>query len=347
MIYKNVLKSLLFTLDPETAHEYVMWLAKRVNDTEWLRHFVSVLSRQKLAYQPVHFRNLTFRNPIGLAAGFDKNGVIPKAIHALGFGFTEIGSITARASSGNPKPRMFRLPEDQALINRMGLNNEGALEITKRLQNLAISEFPIGINISKTHDPKILGLQAIEDYAESFVLAEPVAQYITINISCPNTKEGKTFEDIAALTPLLQRISEIRKKPDSVPVLIKVSSDISESDVKTVAKVALDYGMDGFVAVNTSTSRTGLRHPEASLQQIGNGGLSGTPVFEKMRSHVATLRSFAGSDVLIIGVGGIDSAVKTEQTLQAGANLIQMYTGLVYEGPFLPSRIVRTLSRQR
>ncbi len=342
MLYKQIFRSLLFRMDPENAHDKAMALAMKVNDTEWMQNFVSSISSFKNCDFPVQYKKLAFRNPIGLAAGFDKNGMIPKAIHSLGFGFTEIGSITANKSSGNSKPRMFRLSDDNALINRMGLNNHGAKEITKRLAGLRIPNFPIGINISKTHDPAILGDKAIEDYLISYRLAEEIANYITINISCPNTKEGKTFESPDALLPLLEAIASERKKPDT-PVLIKVSSDISIEELTRVAESSLKFGMNGFVAVNTSTDRSQLKADSKSLQSIGNGGLSGEPIFNKMLVRTQHLREISGDDALIISVGGIRSFDTAKQALEAGANLIQMYTALVYEGPFLASEIAQKL----
>lgn len=344
MFYKRFLRPLLFRMDPEQAHNQVMKLAKAINNTDWMPDFINHFLKNDHYELPVHFRHLRFRNPVGLAAGFDKNGSIINSIYALGFGFTETGSITAQASAGNPRPRMFRLPEDDALINRMGLNNDGAEIITRRIATTK-RNFPVGINISKTHDPAIAGNKAVEDYLHSFRLAEPAADYITINISCPNTREGKTFEEPEALTQLLAEID--RQRSDyQLPVLVKVSADVDESHLKTIADIALEYNMDGFVAVNTSTDRNGLNSNPQYLDKIGNGGLSGIPVYRKMLNKTELLRSHCGDKPLIISVGGINSAQKVLDCRNAGANLVQVYTSLVYEGPFLVHKMIRLMAQR-
>lgn len=332
MIYREFVKPLLFKCDPEKAHEAAMELAQSINNTDWLAHFITDLLEIETHKLQFKFRNLHFKNPIGLAAGFDKNGTIPHAISALGFGFTEIGSITAHSSPGNSRPRLFRLPDDNALINRMGLNNDGAFAITQRLKN-SVLDIPFGINISKTHDPEIVGSRAIEDYVHSFLLAESVADYLTINISCPNTREGKTFEDPKALAELLAAVDDARTDYD-LPVLIKVSADLNRDQLNDVTELSLKHRIDGFIATNTSVQRSELKTPKKRLDLIGNGGLSGAPLYNKMLQSTKIIREIAGDDVLIISVGGIDSPQKIHQCLQSGANLIQVYTALVYNGPF-------------
>jgi dihydroorotate dehydrogenase len=288
-----------------------------------------------------------FASPIGLAAGFDKNGHLPRAFEALGFGFTEVGSITAQPSPGNSKPRMFRLPLDHALVNRMGLNNDGASVISARLKKNAKPSIPVGINIAKTHDPRILGAAALRDYVGSYTQAVKVADYITVNISCPNTEEGKTFEDPASLQALLVEISNVRKTlgAHSIPLFVKFSADLPDADLAGLIAVCESNGVDGYVAVNTSSLRVGLSHTEkGTLMGIGKGGLSGPALLERAENTIKRIRNQVPSGRLIIGVGGVDSSEAAIRLLKAGASLLQLYTGLVFEGPRLVSQINTDLS---
>ncbi len=284
---------------------------------------------------------LTFRNPIGLAAGFDKNGQIPEIMEALGFGFVEVGSITANPNTGNPKPRAFRLPKDRAIINRMGLNNDGAQTVVKRLKNKKLS-IPLGINIAKTHDPKIMGDAAIQDYVQSFNEAKKVADYITVNISCPNTTEGKTFEDPAALDELLSAL-KIRDDARVVPTTVKFSSDLTKNKLLQLLEICENHRIHGYVACNTSSSRKGLQTSESELEDIGRGGLSGKPIANKSVQIVEWISEATKGQKPIIGVGGIDDFSTALKMLLAGADLLQMYTGLIYEGPGLVKSINRQL----
>ncbi len=257
-------------------------------------------------------------------------------------GFTEVGSITAQANNGNPKPRLFRLPKDRALINRMGLNNDGAERIINRLQDVNHTQ-PLGVNIAKTPDPAILDQDAINDYLFSYKEARSVADYITVNISCPNTADGKTFEDPPALDELLNvLLSENRAEP--VPTLVKFSADLSRSELEELVEVCEAHPIDGYVACNTSSNRSNLATDAAALKAIGRGGLSGAPLTSKSVRIVKWLRSMIGGQKPIIGVGGIHSYETALQMLQAGANLLQAYTGLIYEGPALVKKINRSLA---
>ena len=334
MVYSSLLKPLLFKFEAEQAHDIIQKVARTASKSyRALYNYQSPMLSQQLW-------GLTFRNPIGLAAGFDKNGVIPEAIQAAGFGYIEVGSITANPSTGNPAPRVFRLPQDQALINRMGLNNDGAKTIIKRLKNKQIG-FPLGLNIAKTHDPEILGDQAIRDYVFSFNEAQKVADYITINISCPNTTEGKTFEDPAALGELLSALN-IKEDASITPSLVKFSSDLSRSELESLLHICEEHGIHGYVASNTSSSRENLKTPRAQLKSIGKGGLSGRPLASKSIQLVEWIREMIKGQKPIIGVGGIDSFETALGMLSAGADLLQVYTGLIYQGPGL----VRSVNRQ-
>ena len=295
---------------------------------------------------------LSFANPVGLAAGFDKNARLLPFWKVLGFGFVEVGSVSARPSSGNPKPRAFRLPEDRALINRMGLNNDGAAEVAARLREMDHSALPpLGINLAKTHDPGILGQEGIEDFRESFRQLAPLAGYVALNISCPNTQEGKTFEDPALLNDLLAAIFSERATLDlDVPVLLKLSPPVSENVVfdsgfEAILRLAHRHGVQGFIATNTMSDRAGLKTSSARLDRIGRGGLSGRPLAHRSTRLIRQLYRTTQGQWPIIGVGGVDSAKAAYAKIRAGASLVQLYTALVYEGPGLIKRINKNLVR--
>ncbi len=341
MIYKSLLKPLLFQFDAEKAHDFTLDFAKKVDRSALLSSLTRHLYQYKSPLLSQTFHGITFPNPVGLAAGFDKNGQLVRAMQKAGLGFVEVGSVTAEANCGNPKPRAFRLPKDEALINRMGLNNDGAQTIVKRLQNARFS-IPIGINIAKTHDPDIMGEAAIEDYYFSYQEAQKIADYITINISCPNTASGKTFEDPNTLNQLLERLVG-SQTIDPVPTLVKFSSDIDDNHLQELLEICASHHVDGYVACNTSSSRSGLNTDESTLKKIGNGGLSGAPLTPKSLHIVQIIRDYVGPKPLLIGVGGVNSYQTALNMLKAGANLLQIYTGLVYEGPALVKQINKGL----
>lgn len=344
MIYNSLVKPLLFGLDAEEAHNITYKFAQTASKSSLLK----LLARMIYNYQSPKLNQqlwgLNFRNPIGLAAGFDKNGKIPEIMEAIGFGFVEIGSITGNPSTGNPKPRLFRLPKDRALINRMGLNNDGAKTIVKRLKNKRFS-IPLGINIAKTHDPNIMGDLAIQDYVHSFEEAKKIADYITVNISCPNTTEGKTFEEPAALEELLSAL-EIRDDASLVPTIVKVSSDLSRDELMDLLDVCEEHRVHGYVACNTSANREQLQTDSGALRRMGNGGLSGRPLAEKSIRIIKWISDATNGQKPIIGVGGIDSFSTALKMMLAGADLLQVYTGLIYEGPGLIKIINKQLVQQ-
>lgn len=341
MIYKRIVKPLLFNTDAEKAHELALSLASRTQHSGFLQSLASAVYGAGDAGLEQNLFGCTFPNPVGLAAGFDKNGTAPLAMQALGFGFVEVGSITAKSSEGNPKPRAFRLPKDESIINRMGLNNEGADAIIERLSGLNL-DIPLGVNIAKTNDASIHGDDALRDYLYSYEKAQPVADYITVNISCPNTGEGKTFEDPGALRNLLSTLApnhENRK-----PTLVKFTVDIDRKSLEKLVQICEDFGIAGYVATNTSSSREGLNTNEATLNKIGNGGLSGRAIQQQSTQVVKWLSEISQKMKPIIGVGGIHDADSAREKLEAGAHLIQIYTGLVYEGPGLVKDIKKGLS---
>lgn len=344
MIYNSLVKPLLFKLDAEQAHKAMLGFAQTASQSTLLKGLAKTLYNYQSPKLSQNIWGLEFKNPMGLAAGFDKNGEIPEIMEAMGFGFVEIGSITEKPSTGNPKPRLFRLPRDRALINRMGLNNDGAKTIVKRLMNKELS-IPLGVNIAKTHAPDIMGDKAIDDYVHSFVEAKKVADYITVNISCPNTTEGKTFEDPAALDELLSALN-IRNDARVVPTVIKFSSDLRQEELMDLLDVCEDHRVHGYIACNTSSRRQGLETSQTRLQQIGRGGLSGRPLAEKTIRMIQWISDATNGQKPIIGVGGIDCYETALKMIMAGADLLQVYSGLVYEGPALVKRINRKLVKE-
>lgn len=340
MLYKSLIKPFLFKKDTESAHELAVQLSSKTSNSEVLTKLVENIYKFEDSRLRKDFLGLSFPNPIGLAAGFDKNGVTPKAMQALGFGFVEIGSITAQPSLGNPKPRAFRLPKDHSLINRMGLNNEGAEKVIRRLSGLKL-DIPMGINIAKTNDGSIHGDAAIEDYLFSFDLANQVADYVTVNISCPNTGEGKTFEDPDALEALLSglKISQNGRKP----TLVKFSVDTDKTTLERLVEICESHSVSGYVATNTSSNREYLKTSFSKLEEIGNGGLSGRAIAQKSTQVVSWLKDMLKGTKPIIGVGGIDSPHSALEKMNVGADLIQIYTGMVYEGPGLVKQIKKGL----
>lgn len=333
-----LVQNILFALGPETAHG-VASNAARVAQTVMPRVIDS-------AYQYAHPRLHTsifgkqFTNPIGLAAGYDKNAQLITFWRKLGFGFVEVGSVSARRSKGNKRPRAFRLPEDEALINRLGLNNQGVVKIAKRVERHAGTKaFPVGVNLAKTNDPSIEGEAAIEDFCISFRAIAPFADYIALNISCPNTSEGKTFEDPNALDDLLKAIAAERDElPRRLPILVKLSPPLSDafvldSLIDELVMVSLAHGMNGFIASNTAADRQNLRTKKDVIEAIGKGGLSGPPIEARSTQLVRYLFQKTKGQLPIIGVGGVHSAETAYAKIRAGASLVQLYTGLVYHGP--------------
>lgn len=340
-MYKQIIRPLLFRFPADSIHDsMVSWSSKASRSPVIQSVAKSIYNFQHPSLEQ-NILGLHFRNPVGLAAGFDKNGTLLPIMESLGIGFVEVGSITAEPSSGNPRPRNFRLEEDYSLINRMGLNNDGAATILKRLENLS-REIPLGINIAKTHNPDIAGEKALEDYRESYRLAKDTADYITINISCPNTREGKTFEDPETLNRLLDSL-QAEQDATSPPLFIKLSADLSKAQLKELIEICNEHSVSGYVATNTSTLRSGLTTPGHRLEQIGYGGLSGRAIRSRSTEMIRHIYELTNGNRPIIGIGGIFSVDDALEKIKAGADLIQVYTGFIYEGPALIRKINRGL----
>lgn len=341
-LYKAVVRPLLFRFSADYAHDLTLNVASFASDSSLISGILAGIYQKDQPELHQKIWGLQFKNPVGLAAGFDKNARVPSLIQALGFGFMEVGSITANACTGNPRPRSWRLPEDLSLINRLGLNNDGAKTVVKRIKK-EMTDIPLGINIAKTHNPEISGQAALDDYKFSLQLSKNVADYITLNISCPNTEEGKTFEDPELLNRLLTHL-EIGKDASDPPVLIKFSVDLDHENLAELLDVTESFAVSGYVATNTSSERDTLKTDSDKLKNIGRGGLSGKAIAERSTIVIEKISTYTKGEKTIIGVGGVFTAEDAIEKIKAGADLIQLYTGLVYEGPSIAKNINRGIS---
>jgi dihydroorotate dehydrogenase len=287
---------------------------------------------------------ITFPGPVGLAAGFDKDARLIEPLHALGFGFIEIGTLTPQPQPGNPRPRLFRMPKDRAIINRMGFNNEGVAAAVERLKKRNTS-IVVGGNIGKNKATP--NEQAIEDYRKCFEALEPYVDYFVVNVSSPNTAGLRELQEKEPLTKLLTEMKSLsRQKKNPKPVLLKIAPDLTDSQLDDIVTILRDTETDGVIATNTTVSRAGLATETRTIQEIGNGGLSGAPLADRSNEVVRYLRSKLGNDYPIIGVGGIMSPRDAADKLDAGATLVQVYTGFIYEGPGFVKRINKYLLSQ-
>lgn len=345
MIYKHLLRPLLFLFPAETAHQM----------TIGLMHALSVipggcaLLRGALQYtdDTIAVRTLgqTFPNPIGLAAGLDKDAEAFDVFGALGFGFVEVGTLTAQAQPGNPQPRLFRLPLDRALINRMGFNNLGAQHAARRLAGRVPGRTVLGINLGKTKTAP--DIEAAEDYARGAVLLAPHADYLAINVSSPNTPGLRDFQAVERLKPLLVRIREAVEQASpqrKVPLLVKIAPDLSDLEIDAVAELALDLRLDGIIATNTTVAREGLATDPSVVTAYGLGGLSGAPLKARATAVIRRLRARVSDRVTLVSVGGIETVDDIWDRIVSGATLVQIYTALIYEGPRLPAVLARGLA---
>jgi dihydroorotate dehydrogenase len=281
--------------------------------------------------------------PLGLAAGFDKEAKGINGLLALGFGFVEVGTVTAEAQPGNPKPRMFRLPRDRALINRLGFNNGGAAEATRRLAHRTAGI--VGINIGKTK--RVAEADALADYTASARALAPLADYLVVNVSSPNTPGLRDLQSVEKLRPLLvgvRQACDLASPLRRVPLLVKIAPDLADADVDEIADLALELGLDGIIATNTTIARTGLITPEPQVTALGNGGLSGAPLKQRSLDVLRRLRARVGTKLVLIAVGGIETGDDAWERIRAGATLVQAYTGFIYGGPFWPRRLQREIA---
>ncbi len=325
-IYQRLVRPILFSLSPETAHHLAIGHLRFASSRPAI---LRQLERFQPPPKPKTVFGLTFPNPVGLAAGFDKNGVAIPAWAALGFGFVEIGTVTAKAQPGNAKPRIFRYPEQQALINRLGFNNDGADAVAARLQRLRESgawpTIPIGINIGKSKITPIE--QGVDDYLYSFRLLAPHADYVVLNVSSPNTPGLRSLQEHDALEQLLRAV-RTENENTRKPVLLKIAPDLSLSELEQIITACEQNGIAGIIATNTT-----LDHSVIPAARDQTGGLSGRPLREKSTEFVRAITS--RSSLPVIASGGISDAARAREKFEAGAQLIQVYTGYVYRGPGL------------
>jgi dihydroorotate dehydrogenase len=346
--YHHLFDRVLSRTDPEWAHTTAFRAIRAAQPVTRLaggrRTSVDQLGTTRVM-------GLDFPGLLGLAAGFDKNATGIDALAALGFGFVEIGTVTGEPQSGNPRPRLARLPADRAVVNRMGFNNDGAEVVARRLAERATSRtgrraaVPLGVNIGKTK--VVPDDAAVADYEKSTRLLAPHADYMVVNVSSPNTPGLRDLQSVARLEPLLRAV---RRRADDVcdrhvPLLVKIAPDLGDDDVLAVADLALALGLDGIVATNTTVTRDGLSSRDAEVQAAGGGGLSGPPLRRRATEVLRLLRGRVGPELTLIGVGGLTTTRDAVERLEAGADLLQAYTAFVYEGPLWPARTNRAIRR--
>jgi dihydroorotate dehydrogenase len=361
--YSRLFDTFLTRIDPERAHELgfrvlraATPLTRRLgaNSPKIPRESAQTHADDAPSRRNVSAMGLTFPHVLGLAAGFDKNAVGIDALAALGFGHVEIGTVTGEPQPGNPQPRLFRLPEDRAIINRMGFNNDGAEVVARRLaarearksREFAPTRVLVGVNIGKTkvvpddHQAAVQG-----DYEKSAGLLAPHADYLVVNVSSPNTPGLRNLQSVEKLEPLLaavrRRVDQVTTRP--VPLLVKIAPDLADQDVLAVADLAVSAGLAGIIATNTTIVRDGLTAPTARVVAIGAGGLSGPPLNARSLDVLRLLRGRVGEEMTLISVGGITTVADARARLDAGATLLQGYTAFIYEGPRWPTRIVAGL----
>ena len=342
-MYKHFLKPILFRFNPETAHNMIM------SSLTFLRHVPfagsimrSIYKKETPALQKEVF-GITFPNPVGLAGGLDKNGEHYNDLANFGFGFIEIGSLTPKPQDGNPKPRCFRVPQDRAIINRFGINNKGVKNAVEQLKKDRPNVI-VAANISK--NTTSINEDAAKDYETSFALLYDFVDMFVVNVSCPNVVGLTALQDISFLSDIVDKLLDLRRYYDTYrPILLKVSPDLSSEQLDDIIDYCLRSGIDGLVAGNTTRSRDGLTIDPKKIEEIGNGGMSGAPVHKKNLELVRYIHTKSEGRLPIIGVGGIMSGEEAQAMMDAGAALVEIYSGFIYEGPALVKQILTHLEQ--
>lgn len=339
----GLLKPLLFLLDPEKAHHLTVYLFSKALLVPGAKSLFSSLYDASHPSLEKEVFGLRFKNPVGLAAGFDKDGKYYHQMSHLGFGFIEIGTVTPRPQDGNPQPRLFRLPKDQALINRLGFNNDGVEAMVSRLKQYGkpdgvILGGNIGKNKTTTND------KAVDDYVTCFQALHKWVDYFVVNVSSPNTPGLRELQEKGPLTEILQTLTDLNATYDiQRPILLKIAPDLTHNQLDDIADIVDTVGIAGVIATNTTIDRSGLSAASTTVEQIGAGGLSGQPVADKSTEVIRYLAGKSKGSWPIIGVGGVDGGSTAIEKIKAGASLVQVYTGLVYQGPSLVKRICNYL----
>ncbi|HET7274419.1 MAG TPA: quinone-dependent dihydroorotate dehydrogenase [Longimicrobiaceae bacterium] len=349
MNYYTILRNALFTLPPEAAHEAATTALGVAAASEGARRLLRGLHSVDDPALAVSRWGIDFPNPVGVAAGFDKAGTLFNPLSALGFGFVEIGTITASAQPGNPRPRLFRLPTDEALLNRMGFNNPGAEAVARSLAGSKV-EPVLGINLGKS---KVTPIEdATDDYLRSLELLEVYGDYIVVNVSSPNTPGLRSLQDARPLRELLRSLGKratelaVARGGTARPLLLKIAPDLTDQQIGEAVDIACEEGVAGIIAVNTTISRAGLLTDSAEVDAMGAGGISGAPIRQRAQEVVGRIYHRTAGELPIIGVGGIRSAADAWDRILAGASLIQLYTGFIYGGPGIAHEINRGLSER-
>ncbi len=341
MIYR-LLKAFLFLLPAEFAHHFTTKSFNVLEKTPLLGPLIK--SSFKLEHPSLerNILGLSFPNPIGLAAGFDKDGKYIKAMSSIGFGFIEVGTVTPRPQVGNPLPRLFRLKKDKAIINRMGFNNGGVDALVDRLKALKDRKIIVGGNIGKNKDTP--NEKAHEDYLTCFTKLYDYVDYFVVNLSSPNTPGLRSLQEKGPLTLILSTLTTYRTLQHKYrPILLKIAPDLTESQVIDIAEIVVDLKVDGIICTNTTIARSSLTTSNKIVEAIGNGGLSGAPLSKKANEITKKVFEITKGEVPIIGVGGIYNESTALERIEAGAELLQVYSGFIYEGPFLIKRLKRAL----
>jgi dihydroorotate dehydrogenase len=333
----RALRRALFLVAPEGIHTWVFAFLRAVTAVLPLRLLLTRWLAPRDPALAITIFGVRFGGPVGLAAGFDKDGRGLRTWGALGFGYAEVGTVTAQAQPGNPQPRMFRLPDDRALLNRMGFNNHGAGELAVHLARCK-PDVPIGVNIGKTKTTP--PDHAVADYAESARLVGPLAAFVVVNVSSPNTPGLRDLQAVSSLRPILATV----KAQTSTPVLVKIAPDLSDADVDEIADLAVELGLAGIVATNTTLSRSGLATP--GVDALGAGGVSGPPLAQRSAEVLRRLYKRVGDRLVLISVGGIETADDAWDRITSGASLLQGYTGFVYGGPLWAKHIHDGIARK-
>ncbi len=343
-MYKLLIRPILFSFDPENIHYRVFSILKLIHKLPLGGLLMRSLYNSKVNNQAVEVFGLRFKNRIGLAAGFDKDAKLFNELGSLGFGFIEVGTVTPKAQDGNPKPRLFRLPEDKALINRMGFNNGGVLDMLERLKSRKDKNLIIGGNIGKN---KVTPNEnAKDDYISLFNQLFDYVDYFVVNVSSPNTPNLRELQEKGPLLDLLKSLQDLNAKKDNPkPILLKIAPDLTNGQLDDIIEISKESNIAGIVATNTTISRDNLKMNQDEVAKIGAGGLSGQPVKDRSTEVISYLYKNSNEDLDIVAVGGVFSGKDALEKLEAGAKLVQVYTGFVYEGPSMISKINRYLKK--